>query len=142
MLFRSRASRAELAPAMWASTAERPPPGQIGIIPTIGITQPIHIGGIDPIITRVIQAIGPIHRIGRIPTTTLTATDGNPTAAAAAAYLRAAAAGVALVISDDAGGRTLRSIGQLSRLQRLLDADVDYVTPHQRTRGRICVSQR
>ena len=72
----------------------------------------------------------------------LTATDGNPTAAAAAAYLRAAAAGVALVISDDAGGRTLRSIGQLSRLQRLLDADVDYVTPHQRTRGRICVSQR
>jgi predicted naringenin-chalcone synthase len=86
---------------------ERKPPGQIGIIPTIGITQPIHIGGIDPIITRVIQAIGPIHRIGRIPTTTLTATDGKPTAAAAAAYLRAAAAGVALVISDDAGALLL-----------------------------------
>src|SRR5258705_1129756 len=108
---------------------ERKPPGQIGIIPTIGITQPIHIGGIDPIITRVIQAIWPIHRIGRIPTTTLTATDGNPTAAAASAYLRSA--GVALVISDDAGGRTLRSIGHLSRLQRLLDADVVYVTPHE-----------
>jgi hypothetical protein len=119
---------------------ERKPPGQIGIIPTIRITQPIHIGGIDPIITGVIQALGLIHRIGRIPTTTLTATGGKPTAAAA--YLRAAAAGVALVISDDAGGRTLRSIGQLSRLQRLLDADVDYVTPHQRTRGRIWVSQR
>jgi predicted naringenin-chalcone synthase len=86
---------------------ERKPPGQIGIIPTIGITQTIHIGGIDPIITRVIQAIGPIHRIGRIPTTTLTATDGKPTAAAAAAYLRAAAAGVALVISDDAGALLL-----------------------------------
>jgi hypothetical protein len=40
------------------------------------------------------------------------------------------------------GGRTLRSIGQLSRLQRLLDTDADYVTPHQRTGGRICVSQR
>ena len=28
------------------------------------------------------------------------------------------------------GGTTLRSIGQISRLQRLLDNDADYVTPH------------
>jgi starvation-inducible DNA-binding protein len=40
------------------------------------------------------------------------------------------------------GGRTLRSIGQLSRVQHLPDTDADYVTPHQRTRGRICVSQQ
>src|SRR3954454_21732757 len=28
------------------------------------------------------------------------------------------------------GGTTLRSIGQISRLQRILDNDADYVTPH------------
>ena len=28
------------------------------------------------------------------------------------------------------GGTTLHSIGQISRLQRLLDNDADYVTPH------------